>query len=168
MTRLGKTHFERYVSGANRAITLIVANHLWMEHLLLRCLATVLKNLDALIRNGQPSFVSLAGLCEAHGIIEEDFATVLRKANSLRNRYAHRLAFEPQGKEVGELLASLAQMRHPFLIDRTPPTENAMLRALASVSGFLEKRAMELGAKMDEGPNQEVHRIPHPRRVRKR
>jgi hypothetical protein len=150
MKKTRKTNFVRYVSGANRIITYVVANHLWMEHILLRCLDTVLKKPQALSRNGHPSFSALISLCEAYGFIEDDFANVLRKANSLRNRYAHRLAFEPEAREVRKLLKACASMRQPFLIDRTPPTQRSMMRALAGISGYLERRALEIGARVND------------------
>lgn len=139
-------------------ITYVVANHLWMEHLLLKCLDTVLKKPEAICRNGQPSFAVLISLCEAHGLIPDDVANVLRKANALRNRYAHRLAFEPDGKEIRELIKALAAMRQPFIIDLTPPTEHSMMRALVSLSGYLERLALEMGARITEGPNQSLQR----------
>ena len=141
-----KTGFQTHVIDAKWTVTHIVATHLWMEHLLIRSLTAVLARPAALFARRQPSFSQLIDLAEAIDVIEPDFAVVLRCANSLRNKYAHHLSFEPNAKEIEALRKALREMKRPFLIDMRPPTEESVMSALASISGRLEKRARELKA----------------------
>jgi hypothetical protein len=85
-------------------------------------------------------------LAEAANVVEPDFAEVLRRVNGLRNKYAHRLSFEPKADEVIALQKSLQDMKRPFVVDTLPPTEVRVTLAFASISGWLERRAREIGA----------------------
>lgn len=117
-----------------------------MEHLLIRSLTAVLARPTAIFGRRQPSFSQLVDLAEAVDVIEPDFAEVLRCANGLRNKYAHRLSFEPKAIEVVALQKALRDMKRPFVIDNLPPTEERITLAFASISGWLERRAKELHA----------------------
>ena len=141
-----KTNFEKHVTGANPVITYVLSSHLWLEHLLVRCLHAVIPKPEALIRDRGVTFAVLISLSEAHAVIETDFAEVLRCVNALRNKFAHRLAFEPNEAEIENLQRALREMRQPFLMSIVPPSEREMSLALASICGFLERRAREMGA----------------------
>jgi len=147
MTKTKRSNnFKKHVIDASPLITYIISNHLWLEHLLIRSLFAALPKPEALFQHGTPSFPMLVALCEAHSIIESDFAEVLRKVNALRNKFAHRLSFEPKEAEVEALLKALREMNTPFLVSFVPPSEKEMMLALASISGYLERRAIEIGA----------------------
>lgn len=138
------TNFGRYVTGANPAITFVLSNHLWLEHLLIRCLRALPKA-EALVNERQISFAVLVSLAEAHAVIRPDVANVLRRVNALRNKYAHRLAFAPSSSDIEGLLQALRHLEQPFLLSFVPPSEREMVIAFASIAGFLERRARELG-----------------------
>ena len=147
MTKMKKNNFEKYVTSANPIITYVISNHLWLEHLLVRCLIAVLPNPEALFRSSRiPRFPLLVDLCEAHDIIASDFANVLRKVNALRNKFAHRIQFEPDQKEVEALLRALREMEQPFLLSSVPASERELAIAFASINGYLERCAREIGA----------------------
>jgi hypothetical protein len=140
-----KTKFEEHVTGANPVITYVLSSHLWLEHLLIRSLFTVIPEPNVLLgRNLTFSF--LVSLAEAHMIIKPDFALVLRRVNALRNKFAHQLSFEPNDSEISELQKALRDMERPFLISTVTPSEHEMTIALGSICGFMETRARELGA----------------------
>lgn len=141
-----KSGFALHVLNANQTITYVVSAHLWIEHLLVRSLFAVLPKPEAIFNKRQPSFSQLVDLAEAVDAIKSDFAAVLRCVNGLRNKYAHRLSFDPNSKEVSDLNHALQSMQTPFLIDTLPPTEERMTLALASICGWLQRRAKELGA----------------------
>ena len=143
---MNETSFREKVLDANPLITYVISNHLWLEHLLICCLRTVLPSPDALFRARNPSFPLLVNLCEAHCIIAPDFANVLRKVNALRNKFAHRMLFDPNLEEVGALLRALREMDEPFLVSFVPASEREMAIALASISGYLERLARDIGA----------------------
>jgi len=65
---------------------------------------------------------------------------------ALRNKFAHRFAFDPSGDEVEGLLRALREMTSPFLVSYVPASQHEMAIAIASICGFLERRARELGA----------------------
>jgi len=131
--------------GAKRPITLVVANHLWIEHILTECLRKSLARPSALLDRRSPPFPLLVALCEALGIVEPDFAEVLRRVHALRNQFVHKLAFEPKMKEVEALQRALSEMKTPFYASYVPPSEHEMMRCMASISGFLERRAKDIG-----------------------
>ncbi len=146
-----RTGFEKHVSRADGIIAHVVATHLWIEHLLIRSLAAVLPRPDAIFRRRPPSFAALVDLSEALEVVAPDFADVLRRVNALRNKFAHRISFEPEAEEIRALQKSLRDMKSPFLISLVPPSKREMMIALASISGYLERRARELGAKDIDG-----------------
>ena len=142
---MGKSNFEEHVIDASPVITYIISTHLWIEYILVRCMETVLPNPDALFKNQVPSFHLLVSLSEAHDIIAPDFANVLRKVNALRNKFAHRLDFEPPLAEVEALLRALREMDEFFHVSLLPGSEREMALALASIAGYLERKAKEIG-----------------------
>ncbi|MCI5123573.1 MAG: hypothetical protein D3925_03625 [Candidatus Electrothrix sp. AR5] len=144
---MSETNFSKTVLDANPFIAYVISNHLWIEHLMILCLQNVLPNPDAIFRSRCPSFALLVNLCEAHRIIEPDFANVLRKVNALRNKFAHRMSFEPDLKEAEALLGALKNMNEPFLLSFVPASEREMAIALASISGYLEKLSSNIGSK---------------------
>jgi hypothetical protein len=139
-------NFEKLVTGANPVISYALSTHLWLEHLLVRCLHTALPKPEALFKDRGVNFAVLVSLAEAHAVIEPDFAEVLRRVNSLRNKFAHRLAFEPTDVEIEGVQRAMREMKQPFLMSLMPPSEREMEIAFASICGFLERRARELGA----------------------
>jgi hypothetical protein len=141
---MSETSFSEAVLDANPFIAYVISNHLWIEHLMILCLQNVLPNPDAIFRPRGPSFTLLVNLCEAHCIIEPDFANVLRKVNALRNKFAHRMSFEPGLEEVEALLGALRKMNDPFLVAFVPASEREMAIALASISGYMQKLASDL------------------------
>jgi len=141
-----QTNFEKHVSGANPVITYILSSHLWLEHLLVRCLHAAIPRPEALFRDRGVTFAILVSLAEAHAVVEPDFATVLRRVNALRNKFAHRFAYESTDEEIEGLQRALREMKQPFLMSLVPPSEREMALAFASICGFLERRARALGA----------------------
>jgi hypothetical protein len=141
-----RTGFEAHVTGANHVITFVLSAHLWLEHLLIQSLRAVVPNPDAMFRDRGMPFPTLVALAEAHSVLEADFADVLRRVNALRNKFAHRLAFEPTDNEIADLLTALRDMKAPFHLSYVPASEREMALALSSICGFLERRARELGA----------------------
>jgi hypothetical protein len=73
-----KTNFEKHVTGVNPVISYVISSHLWLEHLLVRCLHTSIPRPEALFRDRGVTFAILISLAEAHAVIERDFADVLR------------------------------------------------------------------------------------------
>ena len=144
---MSKTSFSETVLDANPFIAYMISNHLWLEHLMILCLQNVLPNPDAIFRSRGPTFALLVNLCEAHCIIEPDFANVLRKVNTLRNKVAHRMSFEPDLKDVEALLDALRKMNEPFLLSFVPASERELALALASISGYLEKLSNDISSK---------------------
>jgi len=140
-----RSAYATQVISSNAFINLVISNHLWLEHLMLRCLSVLLPKPEALFRE-RLSFPLLVALCEAHGAFEADFGEVLRKVNTLRNRYAHRILFQPQDEEIRGLLRALTDMKQPFYMSLIEPSEHEMGLALASISGYLERCAKQIGA----------------------
>ncbi len=139
-----RTNFERYVSDSSPLVTYIIANHLWLEHLLLSCLKTALPA-PAAVQRCRFSFPALVALCEAHNLIRADFGNVLLQINALRNKYAHRMSYNPRDAEVTALIKALREMKPFFYASFLPPSEHEMARAMAAVSGHLERQAQKLG-----------------------
>jgi hypothetical protein len=142
---MAQSGFEKHVIDANSIISYIISVHLWIEYLLTRSLETILPNPGALFKNRVPSFYLLVDLCEAHNIIAPDFANVLRKVNALRNKFVHQLDFEPQQQEIEAVLKALREMDKPFFASYLPGSEKEMAIALASIAGYLERQAREIG-----------------------
>ena len=147
MARSAKSNFERLVTRTDRPIAFVIANHLWIEHILIECLRVSLPRPAALLDPRSPPFPLLVDLCEAHGILEPDFAVVLRKLNALRNKFAHNLAFKPTMPEVEAVQRALREMKDAFFSSFVPPSENTLLKCLAAISGHLELRAQKLGVR---------------------
>jgi hypothetical protein len=130
--------FDKYVEGATLGKSEVIAVHLLVEHILIRCLYKVLPNPAPLFRGRTPSFSLLISLCEAHRIVSPDLAEILRTVNSLRNKCAHKLVFHPPDLELNQLLSSLREV--------SPNTPNEQSDPWPLLCELLEKRANELGA----------------------
>ena len=133
--------FDKYVGGATMGKYEVIAVHLLVEHFLIRCLYKVLPNPDPLFRSRTPSFSLLICLCEAHCIVSPDLAEILRVVNSLRNKCAHKLVFDPPDIALNQLLSSLRKV-NPIDSD----TLNEQSDPWPLLCELLEKRAKELGA----------------------
>jgi hypothetical protein len=133
--------FDRYVKGTTLGKSEVIAVHLLLEHLLVRCLYAVLPKPDALFRNRTVSFSLLVSLCEAHCVFNSDLAEVLRKVNSLRNRCAHRLVFHPPDVELTSLYREVLKVGG---VDPAPQDNEGDPWPL--ICSLVERRAIELGA----------------------
>jgi hypothetical protein len=131
--------FAKHALQPNPILGYVLSCHLWAEHLLQVAVRSVLKRPEALFNPRPPSFLQLVSLAEAHDIISVDFARVLRSVNSIRNKFAHRLSFEPSSQEIEEILRALREMKRPFHISFVPASERELMLALASITGHLER-----------------------------
>jgi hypothetical protein len=134
--------FDKYVRGTTLGKSEVIAVHLLLEHILVRCLYAVLPKPDSLFRNRTLSFSLLISLCEALSVFDAGVADILRKVNALRNKCAHRLVFHPSATELEELYSSL------WKISPTDPAaeEEEEADPWPLLWDLLERRAIELGA----------------------
>jgi hypothetical protein len=134
-----ESNYDKYVMSQTMGKFNVISVHLWLEYLLVQCLRCVVPNAEPLFRDRGMGFAQLVSLCEAHEIVDKPLAETLRKVNSLRNRCAHQLTFNP-GDEDWQALE--------YAIGKVAPRqegseEDYSLRRLAD---HLEKRAVEIGA----------------------
>lgn len=130
--------FSKYVGGTTLGKSEVIAVHLLVEHILIRCLHAALPNPSPLFRHRAPSFSLLVSLCEAHHIVSGELAEVLRTVNALRNKCAHHLQFDPPDDDLNQLLSTLLN-----LSDAEPSKHDDPWPLLCEM---LEERATELGA----------------------
>lgn len=133
--------YSKYVGGATLGKLEVISAHLLVEHILLRCLRKVIPNPAPLLDARTPSFSLLVSLGEAHRVLSADLAGVLRLLNTLRNKCAHRLVFDPSEEDSLQILAALQRI--------VPPDSDLLQKhsePLPLLCEVLEQRANELGA----------------------
>ena len=107
--------------------------------LLTHFLRVVLPDPEPVFRDRSLSFPALVSLCEAHRVIDAPLATALRKVNSLRNKCAHQLAFQPSDSDLAVFTEQLVHIDPAAKVtgDEYP---------LRRVAEMLEQRALAIGA----------------------
>lgn len=139
-----KSLFETHNVRSNNTISYVISTHLLIEHLLIKGISAKLTYPDALFEPRTPNFSVLISLAEALGVLEKDFIIVLRRLNTLRNKYAHKLSFNPNSEEVVLLQKELREMKAPFLISLMPPTEHEFTLMMAAIAGYTERSIKQL------------------------
>lgn len=134
-----ESDFKEFVLGGGPLLNLVVSSHLLAENYLRKALTQKLVYPNAVLTNRGPSFSALVSWCEALGVLRPDVARVLHMFNSLRNKYAHHLAFEASRPEVEAFLVSLREMEDPFYISHLTSSEHELARSIASLSGWLQR-----------------------------
>jgi hypothetical protein len=134
-----ETNFDKYVMGQTIGKMHVISVHLWIEHLLIECLKTVVPNPSPLFRDRGMGFAQLVSLCEAHQVVSNSLAEVLRKANGLRNKCAHQLTFNPDDTDW----LALDKAIESVVPSRGGDNGVDSLRRLAD---FLEEKAIAIGA----------------------
>lgn len=118
-------------------LELVVRIHLYIENHLFKLIS---KNLEKpSILENKISFRTLVDIGEAMGTIQSDMASVLRSLNSIRNKYAHRIQFEPEDTDVDQLLKRIRDLDDPFFISYVPGDERELSYALSSLAGYFER-----------------------------
>jgi|GEM_PF-5498742 len=135
-----ESNFDKYVMSQTMGKLSVISIHLWLEHLLAMSLRRVIPNAEPLFRDRGVSFSLLVSLCEAHKIVAGPLAEVLRKVNSLRNRCAHQLTFNPREPDWAALRAAIDKVVGPA----AEPDEG--VDALRRLADFVEARAIAIGA----------------------
>lgn len=92
-----------------------------------------------LLKESRLYFLDLVMLCQALNIIDDDLALILKKLNTLRNKFAHTRSFNPSDDMINEFLVSFSNMKVPFYYPIVDPNERELALALSSLSGYLEK-----------------------------
>lgn len=134
-----KSEFKDLVLNGGPLLGLVIGSHLLIENYLRQLLSKKLPRPDAVLGEQGPSFSALASWSEAIGMLPSDLARVLRALNSLRNKYAHRLAFEASRTEVDVFLLSLREMSEPFYSSHLPGSERELALALAGLTGWFQR-----------------------------
>ena len=134
-----QSNYDQYVMGQTMGKFGVISVHLWVEHLLSSCLRVVLPDPEPVFRDRSMCFPLLVSMCEAHRVIDAPLATALRKLNSLRNKCAHQLAFQPSNSDLAAFTEQLTQIEPAAKLtgDEYP---------LRRVAELLEQRAIAIGA----------------------
>lgn len=113
-----ESNFDKFVMGQTMGKMHVVSVHLWLEYMLTECLKKVVPDPKPLFRDRGISFALLVSLSEAHQVINKPLAGVLRKINSLRNKCAHELQFDPNDdewtaldKEIELIISDMQELR---------------------------------------------------------
>jgi hypothetical protein len=134
-----ESNYDKYVMGQTMGKFGVISVHLWLEHLLVLCVRTVVPNPEPLFRDRGISFPLLVSLCEAHQVIDAPLADILRKVNALRNKCAHQLTFNPREPDYQAIHIATEQ-----LVPAGAQSEGeGPLRLLAEL---VEQKAIEIGA----------------------
>lgn len=136
------TGYDKYVMGTTLGKSHVISVHLYLEHLLVRCLHALIPNASALFRNRTVSFSLLISLCEAHNAFDSVLADVLRKVNAIRNKCAHNMVYNPSDSEVDPVYDALCSIQPPDS-NEDKNDETDMWRYLCEL---IESKAKELGA----------------------
>ena len=137
------SNYDKYVMGTTMGKTLLISVHLLLEHIMVRCLHAVIPNPNALLGSRTISFSMLVSLCEAHGVLDSDLSRVLRMVNTIRNKCAHELAYNPSDSELRNVRDALRRRNADEFAAAEDQEEDDCLQLLC---GLLEERATELGA----------------------
>jgi len=88
---------------------LIVA-HIYLDHIITAVLNEHLDHPEAYF-NAHRSFAEKLGLCQALGFFRDEFGSVLKAVNALRNKFAHKLVFEVSDDEKRNIFRVLTTER---------------------------------------------------------
>lgn len=135
--------FKNNVLEANPDLAYVLSAHLFIESLLIEWLSLILPKPQKLFSDFRPTFQQIVALCQAHNLFDDDLALVIKKLNSLRNRFSHNLLYKPDSTSIKDFLESLREMRHPFYVSFVDPTEREMSLALAALCGYIQKHVKD-------------------------
>ena len=140
MSRLPHSEFARDVFPKDEVLPYVLRVHLHVE----RWLHELLGQAETKGRNPDRfTFVQLVTECAKQQVLPSDLAAVVRKLNTLRNNYAHVRGFKPTPKFIADFLRSLRELENPFSVSLLRPSRRELCRAIASLSGYLQRMAIE-------------------------
>ncbi len=143
-----RSNLTKYINAQKLGKSFLISGHLWIEHLLVRSLVAKLPNPDAIFRDRAPSFHMLVALCEGHAIIERELADAIRLINSMRNKSAHHLHYEPTDSEFRAVRAALEKIGETL----PPVAPDEWGEPIEIAAAMLERRARGAGATDIEAP----------------
>ena len=155
-----KSNFVKDVVESHPLLSYVLSVHLHVERWLRELLSMTLPNPEVLLKESRFSFLDAVVLCQALNVLDDDLAVVLKKLNTLRNKFAHVRSFSPAEEMIEEFLASLRDMENPFYIPLVDPNEGELARALASVCGRLEKLVNDRKLSNKDAPNNSFNPTP--------
>lgn len=90
--------------GVNSNWAKIIVAHIYADHILTQTLIENLHKPSAIEVKGRRKYLlDKLEMCEAMGWVDPTDATILKKLNSLRNRFAHTLSFSVTANDVSGL-----------------------------------------------------------------
>jgi hypothetical protein len=144
------TNCYKFCAMQKQQKSLVIYAHLWLEHLMVRCIVAVLPNPDALFSERALSFYMLIALCETHNIMTPELAQALRLVNGLRNKCAHKANYEPRMTDLA--------LNHPFARPRKKRSHapfSFFLRQFVHLrSHFIQDRSQTEVAQRFQGPEE--------------
>jgi hypothetical protein len=131
--------WKKNVMKANPDLAYVISTHLFIEGLLNEWLESILPKPEKILADYRPSFQQLVALCQAHNLLDDDIALIIKKLNALRNKFSHNLLYRPESGVIEDFLISLRKMKRPFYVARVEPTPKELYLALAAVCGYIQK-----------------------------
>jgi hypothetical protein len=133
-----QTEFKSLVLNSNPDLAFILSAHLYVENCLIELLEIKLPFPDKLFREYKPSFQQLLALCLAEGLITDDLALVLKKLNTIRNKFSHNLQYHLDKNVTQDFLITLNKMEKPFYIALVEPDEYEFGLAVSALCGHIQ------------------------------
>jgi hypothetical protein len=139
---LPEPDYQTVVLNQYPLLGLVVSNHIYVEACLRRWLSHILPNPAALDRVNV-RFYELVALCEAHSLLSTDLVAALLKVNTLRNRFSHNPAHQPDEKHVKELITSIQRVTKNQIVDAAPgdPKYVSLINAITHLAVYVNQLA---------------------------
>ncbi len=136
--RIKQTEFKSLVLNSNPDLAFVLSAHLYVENFFIELLDAKLPFPDKLFREYKPSFQQLLALCLAEALITDDLGVVLKKLNTIRNKFSHNLQYRLDKNTIQDFLITLNKMEKPFYVAIVEPDEGEFGLAVSALCGHIQ------------------------------
>lgn len=132
------TDFRNQVLNSNPDLAFVLSAHLYVENFLIELIELTLPFPEKLFREYRPSFQQLLALCQAQGLLRDDLALLLKKLNTIRNKFSHNLQYRLDEPLIQDFLTTMNKMEKPFYIALVEPDERQFSLAVSALCGHIQ------------------------------
>jgi hypothetical protein len=132
------TDFGMKVLNSNPDLSFVLSAHLYIENCLVKLIEVTLPFPEKLFREYRPSFQQLLALCQAHDLLSDDLALLLKKLNTIRNKFSHNLQYRVDKTVIQDFLAIMNKMDKPFYVAIVEPDEYQFGLAVSALCGHMK------------------------------
>ncbi len=141
-----KEEYERYslvLENSKDEVSRILLTHLYLEHLLERCIDSRVAQSKRLFGKDGLSFIQKLNLLSSFGHLDEQLYDGMKKINKIRNGMAHEFGFKVSPKSIEDLGRTLGKGYSDIKNNSKPDEEAIFPRILSRLCGKMARFASD-------------------------